>query len=71
MANVIISKEYSGHMYAGSPYETADSCGNCDGAKCETCKPRWIVEDYSKSPAFVSKVFRNEEDAKEFAKQYE
>lgn len=31
-------KYYSGHMYANSPYETSDSCNNCDGAKCDHCK---------------------------------
>lgn len=28
----------SGHMYRNSPYETDDSCGNCDGARCDYCK---------------------------------
>ena len=29
--------EYTGHLYYGSPYETCDRCGNCDGARCDTC----------------------------------
>ena len=29
--------EYSGHMYFGSPFESADSCGTCNGAKCDYC----------------------------------
>ena len=29
---------YTGHMYRNSPYETDDSCGNCDGARCDTCR---------------------------------
>ena len=32
------SMELSGHMYKGSAYETANSCGNCDGARCENCE---------------------------------
>ena len=27
----------SGHLYRGAPHETDNSCGNCDGARCETC----------------------------------
>lgn len=31
-------KHYSGHLYRNSPYESDDSCGNCDGARCDYCK---------------------------------
>ncbi len=31
------SKHMSGHMYRNSPFETDNSCGNCDGARCELC----------------------------------
>lgn len=31
-------KHYTGHLYRNSPYETDDSCGNCDGARCDYCK---------------------------------
>lgn len=37
---------YSGHMHSGSPYETDDSCGNCDGARCETCRKVYQIEDF-------------------------
>lgn len=30
--------EYTGHCYYKSPYESCDSCGNCDGARCDVCK---------------------------------
>jgi hypothetical protein len=30
--------EFTGHLYYGSPYESCDSCGNCDGARCDYCK---------------------------------
>lgn len=35
----------SGHMYRGTAmeaFETIDSCGNCDGARCETCEEKTI-----------------------------
>ena len=35
----------SGHMYRGTSmeaFETIDSCGNCDGASCDTCERREI-----------------------------
>lgn len=38
-----VRKEYSGHIYYGSAFESADSCGTCDGARCETC--REVVTD--------------------------
>lgn len=37
--------EFTGHMYFGSPYETADSCGNCNGACCDSCKILWTLEE--------------------------
>lgn len=33
----------SGHIYAHSDMETADSCGNCDGGKCDGCHMVWEV----------------------------
>lgn len=31
---------YSHHLYVNSPHETSDSCGNCDGASCDSCS--WV-----------------------------
>lgn len=31
------SFEFSHHMYRNSPFETCNSCGNCDGASCDIC----------------------------------
>lgn len=42
-----LQTELTGHMYYGSPYETYDSCGNCDGARCETCNKRYIVYNWA------------------------
>lgn len=38
-------EELTGHQYYRSPYESCDSCGNCDGARCDYCKSRYIVKD--------------------------
>lgn len=34
---------YTGHTHYNSPFESDDSCGTCDGAKCDICKK--ITED--------------------------
>ena len=38
-----LEKSLSGHLYHGSAMETSSSCGNCDGANCDTCAPVWTV----------------------------
>lgn len=38
-------KRYSGHLYRNSPYESDDSCDNCDGARCDICKEIIIPAD--------------------------
>ena len=38
-------KYLSHHMYKNSPFETCDSCGNCDGARCDGCKMIYL-DDY-------------------------
>lgn len=43
---VICSKVLTGHMHYMSPYETYDSCGNCDGARCDRCKTIYEVQDF-------------------------
>ena len=45
MGHIIISKVLTGHMHFMSPYETYSDCGNCDGARCETCREKYSVED--------------------------
>lgn len=76
-----ISKSYTGHLYRGSAMETDSSCGNCDGARCDTCKPIWTVTRYDPPhkeyvPEYddefwcdtmvEKKIFCNQEDAKNF-----
>lgn len=36
----------TGHMYFNSPFETCDSCGNCDGARCDYCRELKIPAHY-------------------------
>lgn len=33
----------SEHIYLNSIHETYNSCGNCDGANCDSCKNKWSV----------------------------
>lgn len=36
----------SGHMYLNSPFETSDSCGNCDGARCDSCEKVTVPSEW-------------------------
>lgn len=70
----------SGHIYRHSTMETADSCGNCDGAKCEDCCEQWKVGimrvpetetemelcDFTGRPLVYFRVFNNEQEATEY-----
>lgn len=38
--------EFTGHQYFNSPYESCDSCGNCNGARCDYCDVHWILEEW-------------------------
>lgn len=42
--DIYMHTELTGHMYYRSPYESCDDCGNCDGARCESCRTKYIVE---------------------------
>ena len=47
-----VSHYMSGHMYRGTSmeaFETIDSCGNCDGAKCGICKKVEVPAHWSLS----------------------
>lgn len=49
----MISKHLSGHIYRNSPYESDDSCGTCDGARCDSCSEYWTVPGFDED--FYSK----------------
>ena len=59
---IISNIELTGHMYYKSPYESCDGCGNCDGAKCDTCKVAYTVEDYKSGEIYYYGF--NKEEAK-------
>ena len=42
---IIVSRALTGHTHYMSPYECYDSCGTCDGARCNRCHERFEVED--------------------------
>lgn len=41
-----ISSYLSGHLWRGSAMETDNSCGNCDGANCDSCRRMYVVTTY-------------------------
>ena len=42
----ILESSLSGHVYRNSPFETDDSCGNCDGARCDSCREIYVLTEY-------------------------
>lgn len=43
---------YSGHVHYGSPFESDNDCGTCDGAKCDCChkvhhEPTFLIISYN------------------------
>ena len=53
---VFVIQQLTGHMHYGSPFETDSDCGNCDGARCDSCHTFWRSFNTDKS-------FVNKEDA--------
>ena len=47
---------YSGHCHRGSAIETDDSCGNCDGARCDTCR-KIIVESHYTFSCYTNLIY--------------
>lgn len=42
-----VTNHKSGHCWFGSAMETDSSCGNCDGARCYSCRDYWEVTEYA------------------------
>ena len=64
---------YTGHLYRGASYETDDSCGNCDGARCDSCKKvttyevcHTIIDENNDLVTETIYSSNSEEDAKKF-----
>lgn len=51
---------YTNHMYRGSAFETANSCGNCNGALCDEDPEFGISECVLSSDIIVDVYYLNE-----------
>ena len=67
--DVYIYEELTGHMYYRSPYESCDDCGNCDGARCEYCKTKYIVKSFDDETLYYSGYDKKEAERIRDAKQ--
>lgn len=61
----MIISAFTGHMYRNSPYESDSDCGNCNGARCDTCTERF------RSTKIDGEIFRNKQEAEDAEKEYE
>lgn len=41
-----IEHHKTGHCWLFSGIETDNTCGNCNGAKCDRCRDMWIIHKY-------------------------
>lgn len=62
--DLYITKLLTGHMYYSSPYESCDSCGNCNGARCDNCHERYQVIDFDSDGASIT--FKTRKEAEEY-----
>ena len=73
--------DLSGHLNRGSSFYSSDSCGNCDGARCEQCRNIYKVyvydepilnekEGYTEIKVRISKIFYELDEALEFYNKY-
>ena len=58
--NVYLTTELTGHTYYRSPYESCDSCGTCDGARCDTCREKYTVTNFASDEVYYSGYNRAE-----------
>lgn len=52
--------QLSGHSMIDSAYSCADSCGSCDGARCDRCHEIYVIEHDDGTEEYYS----SEEDAR-------
>lgn len=52
-----ITMRKSGHLWSGSAMETDDSCGNCDGANCDSCQDVYEVFKWSEPKPHIDPTF--------------
>ena len=75
----MISIELTNHINRGSVCESSDNCNTCDGANCDTCSKKYIVQGkhfdelkeaeefeelFNKTVFFNNKWYEAEEDMK-------
>lgn len=60
--NIWMIKEYTGHMYYGSSYESCDGCGNCNGANCDYCNKKYTVKDLHTDHIYYSGFNKDKAD---------
>lgn len=52
-----ITMRKSGHLWRGSAMETDDSCGNCDGARCDSCRDVFEVFKFSEPKPHIHPIY--------------
>lgn len=69
--DLYISKRLTGHIYYRSPYESCDSCGTCDGGRCDICHERFEVIEFDDLGLIPggSKIFRTKDEAETFIEE--
>ena len=55
--------ELTGHQYYNSPYESCDNCKTCDGARCDYCNTKYIVEDLANDIEYYSGYYKEKAEA--------
>lgn len=57
---IYIYTELTGHIYYKSIYESCDSCGICNGVRCDTCRRKYIVRDLYLDKEYYDGYDKNE-----------
>lgn len=52
--NAYLTTDLTGHTYYRSPYESCDSCGTCDGARCDNCRKKYTVGNFASNEVYYS-----------------
>lgn len=52
---LLLEAQFTGHMYYKSTYESCDSCSNCNGARCDNCKRKYLVVEWLYNEEYFDK----------------
>lgn len=71
--DLYIHRLLTGHIYFRSPYESCDSCGTCDGGRCDSCHEIWEVTEFDDLGLVPNRFqrFRTKDEAKKYAGEIE